>query len=1121
MTASFRALLEKAIRTESDDSTNSNNSNHTGSQDWSPHCVDYAGFKHMLKAMARRRAKLRKMIRQEADHKLPEPIVQQALQEFLTPQHYAKMNQETRESKSHEPNPNDTSFLSEATADSSQIAAVAAAAATCGPILTTATTATATTVAMKPSRSWKAQQQQQQQSKSQTSLSIAEEGEEDPNITTTTPYFPLSDSDGLALQTQQQQAQQQHQQQYDAPQPQQEQQCQDPLTILLHQTLDQANAAHQHLNDDASESMQSVTSSFASHSTATGTRQRRRIKRKSKRNVLRKLSTHERSEMVRFIQLELNKVQMFYLSQWQRLSGRLEEFSLMTTATLPTGNNYRTKTTMTQHDADDDDGLAPPQEQPSADSYYLDDHVLGQEILELYAFCTMNIVATCQILIRYDAYARTFEGTPMMEYFLKLVTKHPTSFRKILQHEELTALADSFQLLVNASSAQPGDDEDNTAQPSILMTSFEQQRQMFKNVLDSTYSAQSVASLQHVEDNMTDSFIRTLRSWVEFGAYEDRLGLEPAYLTMRGKSLTAEMKQLADWRERQGATTAGGRAADEPPPEPKPQLSDVQKFNLTLNLLSAFLYCMNYYIVEPSSTMYVNRLGAHDAMSGTLIGMMPLAAFISSIPFSMWTNHSFRYPFIMSCSLMVTGNVLYSLADQVRMVEVALLGRFIAGLGAPKCIIRRYMADTTPVKLRTSVNAGFGMVVAAGSALGPAMAVILSRVEYMSDPLPVVGVIFFNGLTMPGYFMATLWTTFLLIVLLTFDEPNRAGLAEQVQMEMMSNLNTPKKEKDEENEDDDDESMEEPLRPTTYEPPGVFRPNQGALSTDDIHTIFSKDTDAFSPTSGNVAGDSQGVTKTFSGEMSIPPFSVTSGSFSESPSAGGGFGSGNVMSLRVTKLYRHMLNFLELVTFPVRICLGLLFAKVFTIEALASATSALSKNRYHWQVRQVGMLGFTNGCLVIPFSILVGRLSLSYQDQKLMLYLVAIGCFGFFLLIDLSDLVDAGSSGDYNKGHPLAVGPKRYVTGYFLSYLSIQAFEGVIGSTLSKVIPTALASGTFNSGLLATLVDTAGRACGDLFISAVGFISLRQLMNLLFIPAFGILLTCLIVIERNRDLLAV
>jgi hypothetical protein len=117
---------------------------------------------------------------------------------------------------------------------------------------------------------------------------------------------------------------------------------------------------------------------------------------------------------------------------------------------------------------------------------------------------------------------------------------------------------------------------------------------------------------------LTDSFIYTLRDWFLTGAFEDRLGLEPAYLTSRGTSLTEEMKQLAEWRKKKHEIL-------QPKREGK-QLTGMQIFHLTLNLVSAFLYCMNYYIVEPSSTMYVNQLGAHDAMSGTLIGMLPWAS---------------------------------------------------------------------------------------------------------------------------------------------------------------------------------------------------------------------------------------------------------------------------------------------------------------------------------------------------------------------------------------------------------------------------------------------------------------------------------------------------------------
>lgn len=74
---------------------------------------------------------------------------------------------------------------------------------------------------------------------------------------------------------------------------------------------------------------------------------------------------------------------------------------------------------------------------------------------------------------------------------------------------------------------------------------------------------------------------------------------------------------------------------------------------------------------------------------------------------------------------------------------------------------------------------------------------------------------------------------------------------------------------------------------------------------------------------------------------------------------------------------------------------------------------------------------------------------------------------------------------------------------------------------MSKLVPADLATGTFNSGLLATLVDTLGRSCGDIFISLMGFVNIRQIMNLLFIPGLLVLITCMLVVKRYYDILAV
>ena len=79
-----------------------------------------------------------------------------------------------------------------------------------------------------------------------------------------------------------------------------------------------------------------------------------------------------------------------------------------------------------------------------------------------------------------------------------------------------------------------------------------------------------------------------------------------------------------------------------------------------------------------------------------------------------------------------------------------------------------------------------------------------------------------------------------------------------------------------------------------------------------------------------------------------------------------------------------------------------------------------------------------------------------------MVWLMTCAAFGMGLLIDFSDFVSTDSD-TYNEGNWLAVGPYRYIAGYLLVFCSVQAFDGVVGSVLSKVIPTALATGTLVS----------------------------------------------------------
>jgi hypothetical protein len=396
-----------------------------------------------------------------------------------------------------------------------------------------------------------------------------------------------------------------------------------------------------------------------------------------KRSAQRRISSTERNEVILFLTLELDKVALFYIAQWNYLSQSLIE----------TGPSIQ----------------------------------LGREILELLAHCIINLMALRQCLIRYDAFARTYGGLPILAWYMKKMRRQQNSLRKILFHEELNALIETF-----------------LKESMFDTTEFTNQLNMLKEVDHSTQKVEALASRGEVE--LIDSFIHTLRHSLLLGAIEDRmLSLEPTFLVERGSSLTAEMKTVSEWREKSRSLLL---------PKSQAVFSLYQYFILTLSILSIFFYCMNYYIVEPSSTMYVNALGAPDYISGMLIGMMPIAAMLSAIGYAIWTNYSFRYPVLVSAALMLSGNIVYASALKYNSVWVALVGRFMTGLGAPKCIIRRFMADTTPVAMRTSVNAAFAMAIAVGSALGPATAIFLNRFDFIGW-VPGYGMFLVNGMT--GY----------------------------------------------------------------------------------------------------------------------------------------------------------------------------------------------------------------------------------------------------------------------------------------------------------------------------------------------------------------------------------
>lgn len=139
-------------------------------------------------------------------------------------------------------------------------------------------------------------------------------------------------------------------------------------------------------------------------------------------------------------------------------------------------------------------------------------------------------------------------------------------------------------------------------------------------------------------------------------------------------------------------TSSEGRTSGPPDLQNDDVHSIQDTFCLALNILGCFLYMMNYYIVHSSSVQFVNSLGLSDAMSGLIIGAMPWAAMFSSFVFSFWSNTCYRAPLLTSGAFLTAGNVLYASAYRSQSFGMALMGRFLTGLGGPKSLNRRYIA---------------------------------------------------------------------------------------------------------------------------------------------------------------------------------------------------------------------------------------------------------------------------------------------------------------------------------------------------------------------------------------------------------------------------------------------
>jgi len=348
----------------------------------------------------------------------------------------------------------------------------------------------------------------------------------------------------------------------------------------------------------------------------------------------------------------------------------------------------------------------------------------AQQLLEVVAFVTVNIITFRQLLIRYDGFYRSFSGMPLNEWHLQrsvLATTHPV--HHLFELEGVDKL--EKEIILGLQQQQQQTDSTDVEKQQLKEQDFSIQMQGFLHLLEKTDRSLHKAVAGHLtfRDRVTTFWIK-IRQYLAFGFQGRGIMMmnEPrSSSTLRGMHMKQEIHAIGKWKQTKefdhfGSGKHGGDDKSKSSFQQNlKEISPENVFPLFLNLLACFFFMMNNYIIEPSSAYYAEALGTSDAMSGIMIGLAPWFAMISSVVYSFWTNSNYKHPILFAGILQFIGNLLYANAYSYQSVGMCLLGRAITGLGAPRVINRRYVADATPFCLRTAASAAFAMATALGS----------------------------------------------------------------------------------------------------------------------------------------------------------------------------------------------------------------------------------------------------------------------------------------------------------------------------------------------------------------------------------------------------------------------
>ena len=156
---------------------------------------------------------------------------------------------------------------------------------------------------------------------------------------------------------------------------------------------------------------------------------------------------------------------------------------------------------------------------------------------------------------------------------------------------------------------------------------------------------------------------------------------------------------------------------------------------------------------------------------------------------------------------------------------------------------------------------------------------------------------------------------------------------------------------------------------------------------------------------------------------------------------------------------------------PVYVCVLSLFALKLIQQGMISSLPEFTHQFYSWRTSFIG--GFLSALSLgmLPVNFFVAFIASFVSDRKLLLWAEALSLVGLLGMLSFSE----GSPNLY-----------VYVFGAVVVYSTTIVMESCAMSLMSKKIPSSMARGTCNAGLMATQAGSFGRFMGNMMITLYG-----------------------------------